>query len=218
VTFELLTLTAAKIDSVNCRSELHGKEHSPAVDLRISFDAANSVLDMFDGWLLFVLYHKADAPAQPDPQQALDGVEVVSDTPNLRIPFLASPLKWGREYTGYTLVIDYGIGGKSNVVLGDCAVNNVQFSPKEGGTVTVTMRLQCSKGLNEKVLGKLALLVQHDVHIQLEAPEVDVGAPPIDGAKDGGPWPFGDKGEKNAPATEKTPEQALADAVEGGNA
>lgn len=210
MTFELLSITAAKIDSVNCRSEMHGKEHSPAVDLRISFDAPNSVLNMFDGWLLTALYHKANAPEQPDPQQELDGVEVVSDVPNLRMPFLASPLKWGREYTGYDLTIDYGLGGESNVVLADCEVNNVGFAPKEGGTVTVGLRVQCSKGLTEKVLGKLALLVQHDVHILLEAPQVEDDALPIDEAKDGGPWPFCDKGDQNRPATALTPEEALA--------
>jgi hypothetical protein len=209
MTFALTTTTPAKIDSVNCRSELNGKEQSPAVDLKISFDAPNSILAMFDGWLLTALYHKSDAPPAPDAQASLDGVEEVSDVPNLRMPFLTSPLKWGKEYSGYELVIDYGLGGKSNVVLSNCEVNNVQLAPKEGGTVTTTVRVQCSKGLTEKVLGKLATLVQHDVQILLTAPEVApdlVEHPPKDG-----PWPFGDKGDKNAPA--KTPEQALAEAV-----
>jgi hypothetical protein len=209
MTFELATITPAKIDSVNCRSELNGKEHHPAVDLKISFDAPNSILAMFDGWLLTALYHKGNQPA--DPQGDLAGVEPVSDVPNLRMPFLASPLKWGKEYTGYELTIDYGMGGKSNVVLPDCEVNNVQLAPKEGGTVTVTVRVQTSKGLTEKVLGKLATLVQHDVQILLKAPEV---APDLGAAADG-PWPFGDKGAENKPAAPamKTPEQALAEAM-----
>jgi hypothetical protein len=196
--FELDTTTPAKIDSVTCRSELHGKEHSPAVDLRITFDQPNTILAMFDGWLLTALYYKSSAPP-PDAQAALDGVEPVSDVPNLRMPFLASPLKWGKEYSGYELTIDYGMGGKSNVVLTDCQVNNVQLAPKEGGTVTVTMRVQCAKGLTEKVLGKLATLVQHDVQILLVAPEVVQD--PIDPAR-GDNWPF-----------PKTPEEALAESV-----
>jgi hypothetical protein len=118
--FELLNPTAAKID---------GKEHSPAVDLRISFDTTNGVLDMFDGCLLTALYHKAAA---------------LQRSPTHR-------------------PIDYGMGGTSHVVLGDCAVNGVQISPKEGGTVTVTVRVQCSKG------------------ILLHAPEVADEALPIEG-------------------------------------
>lgn len=216
--FELNSVTPAKIDNVNVRSELAGKDAHPAVDLRISFYSANHTLSMFDPWLLSALYHKADKTAKPaDAQETLDGVEEVSDVPNLRMPFLGSPIKWGKEYTGYTLTIDFGLGGKSNVVLGDCAVNNIQFAPKEGGTVTTTIRVQCSKGLTEKVLGKLATLAQHDIQLMLRAPVVEQGDIAPEGSE-GGPWPFGDKGDANAPNTgaAKTPEQALADAVGGG--
>lgn len=171
MTFELLTTTAAKIDSVNNRAEMRGKEAHPAVDLRISFDSPNSVLSMFDGWLLTMLYHKAGPDAPQPVQDDLEGIEQVSDAPNLRMPLLASPLRWGKDYTGYELTIDYGLGGKSNVELTDCAINSVQIAPKEGGTVTITFRVQCSNGLTERVLGKLAALVQHDVHILLKAPE-----------------------------------------------
>lgn len=174
MTFELLSPTAAKLSSVNCRSEMHGKDAVPAVDLRLAFDAPNSVLSMFDPWLLTALYHRA-GPDQPsdDPQQGhIEGVEAISDVPNLCMPMLASPVRWSKEYSGYELTFDFGIGGKSNITLTDCHVNSVQFAPKEGGTVEVGVRVQCSKGLTEKILGKLATLVQHDVQFTLKAPEV----------------------------------------------
>jgi hypothetical protein len=207
--FSLDTTTPAKLASVNCRSELHGKEAVPAVDLKFTFDQPNSILSAFDPWLLTSLYHRAEtAKPAADAQGTLEGVEEVSDVPNLRMPLLSQPLKWSAEFTGYELLIDFGLGGKSNIVLPDCAVNNIAFECKEGGTVTTSMRVQCTNGLTEKVLGKLATLVQHDVHIKLVAPTV------IQDTVGDGPWPFGDKGEKNAPATgERTPEQALADAV-----
>ena len=172
MTFELLTPTAAKLTSVNCRSEMHGKDAVPAVDLRLAFDAPNSVLSMFDGWLLSALYHRAGPDQPSDPQGQIEGVEAISDVPNLRMPHLASPVRWSKEYTGYELTFDFGIGGKSNITLTDCQVNSVQFAPKEGGTVEVGVRVQCSKGLTEKILGKLATLVQHDVQFTLRAPEV----------------------------------------------
>jgi hypothetical protein len=199
--FTLDTPTPAKLTSVNCRSELHGKENVPAVDLKFTFDAQNIILSEFDDWLLTALYYRNDKPSEAEAAQgSLDGVEVVSDVPNLRMPLLASPIKWTKEYTGYELTIDMGLGGKSNVVLGDCAVNNVAFEPKEGGTVAVTVRVQCTKGLTEKVLGKLATLVQHDVAILLSPPEVTEPQQPIEPASGGDNWPF-----------PKTPEQALAE-------
>lgn len=172
MTFELLSPTAAKLSSVNCRSEMHGKDAVPAVDLRLTFDAPNSVLSMFDPWLLSALYHRAGPDQPSDPQGQIEGVEAISDVPNLRMPMLASPVRWSKEYTGYELTFDFGIGGKSNITLTDCQVNSVQFAPKEGGTVEVGVRVQCSKGLTEKILGKLATLVQHDVQFTLRAPEV----------------------------------------------
>lgn len=180
--FQLETTTPAKLTSVNVRSELHGKEHVPAVDLRLSFDASNGILSQFDGWLLTALYHRAK-PADPakDAQGTLDGVEEVSDVPDLRMPLLTPPIKWSKEYSGYELTLDYGMGGKSNVVLVDCEVNSIAFEPKQGGTVTTTMRVQCSKGLTEKMLGKLATLVQHDVAILLTPPEAEPTLPATTG-------------------------------------
>lgn len=201
--FELLTPTPAKLVNVNVRSELKGKEATPAVDLKLSFDAANSVLSLFDGALLSALYHKAGPVDVGNGQAPIEGVEEISDVPNLRMPMLAAPLRWSREYTGYEIAFDFGLGGKSNITLTDCGVNNVAFEPKEGGTVTTTVRVQCSKGLTEKVLGKLATLVQHDVSITLRAPEVQSGA--LLDADKGDDWPFPKGG-----AT--TPEEAFAGA------
>lgn len=167
MTFELEVLTAARLQSVNCRSEMHGQEAVPAVDVKFTFEAPNSILSSFDGWLLSALYHRAGPAAIG--QASLDSFEL-SDAPNLRMPQLGLPLKWDAELTGYELTIDFGLGGKSNVTLADCAVNAFALEPKEGGTVSVSLRVQCTKGLTEKVLGKLATLVQHDVQIMLTAP------------------------------------------------
>ena len=170
--FALETFTPAKLVNFNPRSELHGKEAVPAIDLKFSFDAANAILSAFDGHLLSSLYHRA-GEGSADGQAALDGVEPVSEVPNLRMPKLGLPLKWDAEQTGCSLTIDLGLGGnRSNIELSDCAVNAFQLEPKEGGTVTIAFRVQCTKGLTEKILGKLATLVQHDVSIQLVGPKL----------------------------------------------
>ena len=38
--FQLLALTKVKLDDANPRSELHGKEHVPAIDLKMSANCA----------------------------------------------------------------------------------------------------------------------------------------------------------------------------------
>jgi hypothetical protein len=169
MTFALAALTSARLHNVNIRSELHGKETHPAVDLKLSIDAANGMLDQFDPELYTMLYTKR-AAAGDGTQQELDGVDAISPFPNLRAPLLQGPFKWGKDFSGYTLTIDYGTGGKANIELAQCLVNQIAFEPKEGGTVSISWRLQCAKGLDEKVLGKLATLVQHDVQIMLDPP------------------------------------------------
>jgi hypothetical protein len=168
--FELLTWTQAKINSVNTRSEMHGpNDLEPAVDLSLTLELPNSVLTEFDGWLLNALYFKSEASSAD--QSELDGVEPVSDRPDLRMPKLAYPLKWDQEGAGYTLTIDHGLGGASNLALACCKVNAFAITPKQGGTVELKCRVQCSEGLTEATLGKLAMLVQHSVPIMLQAPD-----------------------------------------------
>lgn len=194
--FELSHLTPAKLTSVNNRAEIHGREAVPAVDLKFTFDASNAILSEFDDFLLPSLYYNAE-PSDGD-QEQLEGVEVISDMPNLRFPKLGLPLKWDMELSGYELTIDHGLGGKSNVVLADCKVNAFALEPHEGGTVTVSLRVQSQIGLTEKILGKLATLVQHDVQLMLTAPETSDQAPLVDA-----------EGQR-----QKTPEEALAESAE----
>jgi hypothetical protein len=167
---------------VNIRSEAFGKDFRPAVDLKMSVDIPNTSLEVFDSALLAALYFKAKPEEQQaGAQETLEGVDPISDVPNLRLPKLVPPLKWNAELSGYTLTIDYGAGGKSNIVMAGCLVNSFALEPKEGGTVNVQFRVQCNKDLTEKILGKLATLVQHDVWITLEAPEEEPQLPNVDG-------------------------------------
>jgi len=167
--FEIEDFTAVKLVSVNFRSQLHGEEHVPAVDLGVAMDAPNSVLSYFDGALLSALYYSSAASSG---QAAIEGVPQV--LPNMRFPRLGLPLKWDDTGKGYELEIDYGLGpDESNIVLDLCTVGEFRLTPKEGGTVEIKLRVQCSGSpLTEKVCGKLASLIQQEVHIKLLAPVV----------------------------------------------
>lgn len=169
--FELKEFTTAKLNSVNLRAEKHGPDNLvPAVDLSFTLDAPNTFLDQFDPQLMLVLY-RAPVNDVDNAQGELDGVDAVSDRPILALPKLALPIRWTQELAGFRLVFERGLAGKSNLEFGGCEVNNFQFTPKQGGTVEVKFRVQCNSGLDEKVLGKVALLAQHEVSIQLLAPE-----------------------------------------------
>lgn len=206
--FEIEDFTPVKITSVNPRSERHGPEElHPAVDLHISLTTGNNILTALDGKLLDALYTK-NANADQGGQQNLEGVEEVSNLPNLKFPLMGA-LKWKKDLIGYTLTVQHGVG--SDIVLKGCKVNNFTIDPKEGGSVDLKFRVQ-SSDVDERTLGKLGLLVQNEVDVMLLAPEAKQ-----DGQQDiENPLPFAlddsDKQVENPFPSALTPEQALADA------
>ncbi len=206
--FEIEDFTPVKITSVNPRSERHGPEElHPAVDLRISLTTGNNILTALDGKLLDALYTK-NANADQGGQQNLEGVEEVSNLPNLKFPLMGA-LKWKKDLIGYTLTVQHGVG--SDIVLKGCKVNNFTIDPKEGGSVDLKFRVQ-SSDVDERTLGKLGLLVQNEVDVMLLAPEAKQ-----DGQQDiENPLPYSldeaDKQVENPFPPALTPEQALADA------
>lgn len=225
--FEFPYLTKAKLSSVNVRSEKHGPELVPAVDLKIVVDSSNDILAKFHPDLKEALYFKAQ---QEEEQDQLEGIEPVTNLPNLKFPKLDGPLKWDHVGAGYRLDIDFGLGGSSNLVMFGCEVNNIAFACKEGGTVEVAFRVQVSD-IEERILGKLAGLVQHEISIILTPPAVEDVAEALQSMES----PFTNQAELDAdtsnipenpftegPAAEvkkgrkkvTTPEEALAAGVE----
>lgn len=206
--FEIEDFTPVKITSVNPRSERHGPEElHPAVDLHISLTTGNNILTALDGKLLDALYTK-NANADQGGQQNLEGVEEVSNLPNLKFPLMGA-LKWKKDLIGYTLTVQHGVG--SDIVLKGCKVNNFTIDPKEGGSVDLKFRVQ-SSDVDERTLGKLGLLVQNEVDVMLLAPEAKQ-----DGQQDiENPLPYtlddSDKQVENPFPPALTPEKALADA------
>ncbi len=167
-----LEKTTAKITSYNSRSETHGKEEVPACDIRFEAKVSNDVLSEFGSQLRAALYWKSEQP-QAEPQQGeLDAVEPVSDLPNLRCPKLRGPFEIEYEGAGYVLTVDYGVGGKSAIELGDCKVNDVKINPHEGGSVTLTFRVSHSD-IEERAAGKLSRMVKREVTITLTPPAAE---------------------------------------------
>ena len=174
--FALIEPTTVTIEHINLRDERHGDDSVPAIDLKLSMEASNEVLALFDPEPKRCLYCKG--AGAPEPQQSLDGMVPAVDLPNLRWPHL-DPLKWSEDLTGRTLTIDYGLGGESCIRITDCTANNFRIEPKEGGTVRLTWRVQRSQP-DERAIGKLAGLLKRQVEATL------VGSPAMQAVMAGG--------------------------------
>lgn len=168
--FSLDEMTPVTVTSVNVRSELHGSDHIPAVDIAVKLKTSNLILSELDGHLRSMLYRKADGQDEAQQQQpGLEGVEAASDLPVLRTMAMEMPLRLKNEYAGYTLVVDRGLGAKSNITLSDCEVNKFKADCMEGGTVELSFRIQASR-LEADAIGKIGTLIGNEVSITLEAP------------------------------------------------
>lgn len=160
----------ASIRSVNLRAEKHGPEEVPACDLKIETDQPNSVLAFFGSQLLDSLYWRNEAPADFT-QGELDEIEPVSEKPNLRNPRLAGPLGIDYEGVGYTIRIEWGIDDSTEIAIYDARVNAITIDPKEGGSVTVKLRAQF--GVDEKLAGRLGVMIGREVTMSIEPPAAE---------------------------------------------
>lgn len=175
--FELEDITTLKLTSVNPRKEHHGDELVQAIDLNVRWETSNEALTMFDPWLRGALFYNAAA------DQGQGDLTCVPEVwPNLRMTKLVTPLKWDWEGVGYTMRIDHGLGGKSDLVLTGCKVKKFAITPKEGGTTFIDFQVQANVDVTKKLVGELCDLEGAEIAASLMAPnEVPGGV--IDGTK-----------------------------------
>lgn len=158
----------ATIKHVSLRCEKHGPEEVPAADLKIETKQSNHILSFFGSQLLDSLYWREGGDAG---QGLLPDVEALAEKPNLRNPNLLGPLAIDYDGAGYTVRIDYGIDASSAIVISDVKLNNVRVEPHEGGTVTLGLRAQFP--VDEKLAGRLGVLIGREVTIAVEPPEAE---------------------------------------------
>ena len=153
------------LSNVNIRSEVHGEDREPAGDLKIECDVDNGLLAEFDPALRSLLYYFDESRERDLADQGKAGADF---KPDLRMPRLAMPLKWDEEMLGARCRIKVP-GAKSDIGLDPVKVNNWTIEPREGGTCSLSFRVQCHP--DEKAFGKLATLIQQDIEFTLEATE-----------------------------------------------
>jgi hypothetical protein len=166
--FSLLKPTFVTLSNLNTRVEKHGDESMSAIDLSISYDAPNTILDAFQPGLLDAFYKAAEAG--DDSQATMDGFEI-SAKPLLRFHHLGVQ-KLSTELVGHRLEIEYGIDEEVGIVLPTVNVKKFALELKEGGTVSMKFLVQTSTGLTEQIIGKLAMLISQDVRVMLTPPQM----------------------------------------------
>lgn len=225
--FQIETPAKAKLEDIEVLSQKNRKpDEGVGVKLTLQVKLINGVLSYFNGRLKSFLFEKGAAKGQ----EQIPGTEATDMQKLSEIGAKIRTLKWNEEITGLEIVIDRGLGGASNIVLDDCTVSNIKISPQEGGTVGLKFWLE-SQNVPARIFGDLAMFKSRDVEItmtQHEAAQEDIEAKPQRGAngakaatatkppksagqaptKRAQEWPFGDKGEHNAPAA-GSPEAAL---------
>lgn len=142
--FELPQGTRLRIANVNVRSETHGDDHVPGLDVAVRTTMSNDALAMLYPKLKQALYEKqrAGAAAANDDEEQRELQLPVSDLPSLRFPDLA-PQRSSRKFEGYTFVVET-VGRQ--VTIPDCKVNTIVFECIEGGSVVLTFRVQAAAG------------------------------------------------------------------------
>ncbi|WP_116791428.1 hypothetical protein [Achromobacter dolens] len=127
----------ATLAHINVRTERHGEEPAGAADLKIQFTAGNGVLSEFPPRLRHALYKAEENPAQG----SVDGVK---PEPTVRVfGDLIEKIRLKHELVGARVLIDFGLGGDSDIELDTADVDGFAVEMMEGGSVVTTFRVKC---------------------------------------------------------------------------
>ena len=163
--FELSEFTKCRVLDVRVLAAKDRKpDDPPGGQLLLSATLPSGVLAMFDGFLPAMMFQRAKGGTQGK----LDGMEGEELT---GIGSHVQRLRWQYEQTGCSVEIDYGTGGKRNIILSDCKVHRVSISPREGGSVVVQWTVD-APGLSDATWAKLPNMKATDVQLKLLLPEV----------------------------------------------
>jgi hypothetical protein len=163
---EFIGKTKGKIAMVRGHSiKLGQKETLPAAQLRIMAEVSNAILDKFSPGMREFLFEKAKGSEKT--QKQLEGIEVVSDLPNLREPGVKlGALHWDDEQTGCTFIIDRAI---DPIRIPGCKIDRFTIASRDGGSVQVFFTLTTGE-LDKDTSGDLLLLNQQNIIFELTLP------------------------------------------------
>jgi hypothetical protein len=151
----------ALLTSVNPRSEIHGDEKKPAVDLHFSIDTTVDMLGGLSPMLPASLFQRDDAPV----------VDLATDREALSKYKFANRIEavsWKLPKPARCrVVVHFGVSGQQDIVLGEALVDKIRIEPHDGGTVTIGFRVQTTEPTAEQK-GRLCEWIQQAVDITVE--------------------------------------------------
>jgi len=209
--FQFLTPQSAKLLSFTGRTEVHGPDRVPAVSFRLKFSGPNTLLDLLSPSLRLAVYTAAEG------QEDLPGVDPT--TPLLRSRDVKH-LALDNSYEGWTVKIEHGIDETTHLEMGLAKIDAFEVDFHDGGTVDIECRVSTAN-IDEAGVGRLWSKQTREVPVCFIAPKTLETNPElfIDGTK-GHPGLFDAKGPEDTDSEggdpdAKTPEQALAESVQG---
>jgi len=160
--FEIPVKQQVKLIKASTPMENHGKDFVLAVVLTVEAAITSTSLRQFDAALCDSLYREADQE---------DTTDLVTEPtgPTVRRFPKMSAFDWEYEGAGYNLVVDYGLGGDSDIELVDAKVNSFTITPLEGGTVNVKFNVVVHPEALD--VGRLCEMQKRNIDITLTAPE-----------------------------------------------
>ena len=214
--FELIGKTKATLTDIDPQSLKQGQtDLKPAVALTIKVTMANTSMNMLGKSLRTFFYEKA--PQSKEIQGTLEGVLPVSDLAALtEAANWLGAQQWAEEQTGCKLIVHLGV---SKITLTDGTLQKLRFEPKEGGAVDWRFVFYTSTDIDAETLGDLCVLKNHDLDIELTAPElisakqkdIEEGKPakvtPIKAGKGKGLGTDADQAQRQAEVLAKDPSQ-----------
>lgn len=166
---EMLDPTTVKLNNVQTRMENHGDDQVLAIDLAVTWNTNNRALSAINKQLREALF--CDLRQQANGTQAEMDLPV-DELPNVRLPALDYPVKFDHTQMGARVEVAYGVSEESGVVLQLCKVSKFRITPIEGGSAEVKFAISSSADIDERVVGRLSVLQQHDISIKLTMPDV----------------------------------------------
>jgi hypothetical protein len=168
--FQLEQVTPVQFSNANVRRELHGEEHVRAVDIAHRMKGENTLLDLIEPGLR---EHHFCNKALTAGQETLP--DVVIPLPNLRHPNLPTKIQYAhkQKLRGYRWVLDFGVGGESNLDFTDCVLTGIWYELFEGGSVEIgwTIQYNGDELTDDGTYGRLAgLATMGEGHVQVIAP------------------------------------------------
>jgi hypothetical protein len=160
--FEIPVKQQVKLIKASTPMENHGKDFKLAVVLTVEAAITSSALKQFAPDLCDSLYREAEQN---------DDTDLITEPtgPTVRRFPKMSAFEWDWEGKDYTLVVDYGLGGDSDITLVDAKVDSFTITPLEGGTVTVKFNVVVHPEALD--VGRLCEMQKRNIDITLTGPE-----------------------------------------------